>query len=43
MYLAVNKDTDELYGERISADAEEARRLLNKAEQIILHQNHRQA
>ena len=35
MYLAVNKDTDELYGERISADAEEARRLLNKAAQII--------
>ena len=24
MYLAVNKDTDELYSERVNADADEA-------------------
>lgn len=35
MYLAVNKDNDELYSERINADPEAARRLLNKAAQII--------
>ena len=35
MYLAVNKDTDELYSERVNADADEARRLLNKAAQIF--------
>lgn len=34
-YLAVNKDTDELYQERIHHDAEGALRLLAKAERIL--------
>ena len=34
-YLAVNKDTDELYQERIRYDAEAALRLLAKAQRII--------
>jgi hypothetical protein len=34
-YLAVNKNTDELYQERIHADAEAGLRLLAKAERII--------
>lgn len=35
-YLAVNKNTDELYQERVHADAEAGLRLLAKAERIIL-------
>jgi len=35
-YLAVNKNTDELYQERVHADAEAGFRLLAKAERIIL-------
>lgn len=35
LYLAVNKDTDELYGERVHFDAEFAERLEAKAERII--------
>jgi len=35
MYLAVNKDTDDLYVERIEADRECAERLLEKAGRII--------
>jgi hypothetical protein len=34
-YLAVNKDTDELYQERIRYDAEAALRLMAKAQRII--------
>lgn len=34
-YLAVNKDTDELYGERVHADPVEAMRLLARAERVI--------
>jgi hypothetical protein len=34
-YLAVNKDTDELYQERLHYDAEAALRLMAKAERII--------
>ncbi|MCA3380183.1 MAG: PD-(D/E)XK nuclease family protein [Roseomonas sp.] len=34
-YLAVNKDTDELYQERLHYDAAEAMRLLARAERII--------
>ncbi len=34
-YLAVNKDTDELYQERIRYDAEAALRILAKAERVI--------
>jgi len=34
-YLAVNKDTDELYQERLHYDATEALRLMAKAERII--------
>lgn len=35
LYLAVCKDTDELYAERISADPEEGKRLVAKAHSII--------
>ena len=35
MYLAVNRDNDELYSERVNADADEAKRLIEKAERII--------
>lgn len=35
LYLAVNKDTDELYSERIRYDKEAAKRLIERAEQII--------
>jgi hypothetical protein len=35
-YLAVNKNTDELYQERVRADAEAGLRLLAKAERIVL-------
>ncbi|MBF0160024.1 MAG: oxidoreductase [Magnetococcales bacterium] len=35
LYLAVNKDTDELYSERLHADGDEADKLLAKAERII--------
>lgn len=38
-YLAVNKDTDELYSERIRYDASEADRIMAKAERIITAQN----
>ena len=38
LYLAVNKDTDELYGERIHFDAEFAERLETKAERVIFAQ-----
>ena len=31
MYLAVNKDNDELYSERVNADADEAKRLIEKS------------
>lgn len=34
-YLAVNKDTDELYAERVYADDAQADRLLEKAERVI--------
>jgi hypothetical protein len=36
LYLAVNKDTDELYAERIHTDANEARRLVARAEQLVV-------
>lgn len=35
MYLAVNKDTDDLYVERVEADPDFARRLLDKAGRVI--------
>ena len=35
LYLAVNKNTDELYAERINYDADTAARLLEKAEKIV--------
>lgn len=35
LYLSVNKDTDELYGERIRYDAEAADRYLQRAERIV--------
>ncbi len=35
LYLAANKDTDELYAERIRYDAAEFRRLMDRAERII--------
>jgi CRISPR/Cas system-associated exonuclease Cas4 (RecB family) len=38
-YLAVNKDTDELYSERIRYDAAEGDRIMAKAERIITSQN----
>lgn len=37
-YLAVNKDTDELYSERIHADEQNALRLIEKAKRIITAQ-----
>ncbi|KKL04197.1 hypothetical protein LCGC14_2618490, partial [marine sediment metagenome] len=36
LYLAVNKDTDDLYSERIHYDAEYASQLMDKAEGIIV-------
>ena len=38
-YLAVNKDTDDLYQERLNYDAETAMRLMVKAERIIGNPN----
>ena len=38
-YLAVNKDNDELYSERIKYDAKEGDRIMAKAERIITAQN----
>jgi hypothetical protein len=35
LFLSVNKDTDEIYAERIRYDEAEARRLIEKAERII--------
>jgi hypothetical protein len=35
LYLSVNKDTDELYGERIRLDEAEADRLIDKAARVI--------
>lgn len=35
LYLAVNKDTDELYSERVKADADVAKQLLDRAEMVI--------
>jgi hypothetical protein len=35
LYLAVNKDTDDLYVERVEADPDFARRLLDKAGRVI--------
>jgi hypothetical protein len=35
IYLAVNKDTDELYSERVRYDAEEAKLLMDRAERVI--------
>lgn len=35
LYVAVNKDTDELYVERIHFDADEAERLVEKAKRVI--------
>ena len=37
MYLAVNKDNDELYSERVNADADEAKRLIEKQSESFLH------
>ena len=34
-YLAVNKNTDALYGERLKRDPEQGQRLLNRAERVI--------
>lgn len=34
-YLAVNKDTDELYSERVKYDADVCKRLIDKAEAVI--------
>ena len=39
VYLAVNKDTDERYGERIEYDFDKAARLERKAERIVMAQN----
>jgi hypothetical protein len=36
-YLAVNKDTDEIYHERVHADREAGQRLLDRAEQVIFN------
>ena len=38
MYLAVNKDTDDLYVERVEADTQYAEQLLEKARRIIFAQ-----
>lgn len=35
LYLAVNKNTDELYGERVRFDSTEYKRLMDRAERII--------
>lgn len=35
LYLASNKDTDELYSERVHADADAAKKLIDRAELII--------
>jgi len=39
LYLAVNKDTDELYSERIKYNKEEAQALVDRAERIIKAQS----
>ena len=35
MYLGINKDNDELYSERVNADATRPNLLIEKAERII--------
>ena len=35
LHLTTNKDTDEIYGERVRADSKEAERLLSRAERVI--------